>query len=101
MKPIYILNGPNLNRLGLREPQVYGSETLADVEARCAARAKALGFTIVFTQSNIEGDLVTFSTPQGELAARVEERAGPAVPASCGGDPEPTTHWVARLESAA
>ena len=43
MKPIYILNGPNLNMLGLREPDVYGQETITDLEARCAAKAKALG----------------------------------------------------------
>lgn len=48
-----------------------------------------------------EGDLVTFSTPVGELAVRVEERPGPAFPASCGADPEPTAGWVASLESAA
>lgn len=48
-----------------------------------------------------EGDRVTFSTPGGELAARVEERPGPVIPVSCGADPEPTVTWVARLESAA
>jgi len=44
-----------------------------------------------------EGDLVMFSTPAGELSARAEERLGPVVPASCGGDPEPTVGWVASL----
>jgi len=48
-----------------------------------------------------EGDLVTFSTPVGELVMRVEERQGPVVPASCGADPEPTVGWVTSLESAA
>ncbi len=57
-KPIYVLNGPNLNMLGLREPAVYGRESLGDVEARVNARAKALGLSIVFRQSNDEGKLV-------------------------------------------
>jgi 3-dehydroquinate dehydratase-2 len=58
MKPIYILNGPNLNLLGLREPNVYGNETLVDLEARCVAKAKALGFEAVFRQTNTEGELI-------------------------------------------
>ncbi len=45
-KPVFILNGPNLNLLGMREPDIYGSETLADINARCQSRAKALGLTI-------------------------------------------------------
>jgi 3-dehydroquinate dehydratase-2 len=48
MKPIYILNGPNLNLLGLREPAVYGQETIGDLEMRCVAKAKALGQDVVF-----------------------------------------------------
>ena len=47
-KPIYILNGPNLNLLGTREPEIYGSDTLADIEAACAKSAKAEGYDIVF-----------------------------------------------------
>jgi hypothetical protein len=47
------------------------------------------------------GDLVTFATPSGELTARVEQRPGPSVPASCGAEPEPTARWSARLESSA
>lgn len=58
MKPVFILNGPNLNMLGSREQAVYGSETLADLEARCAAKAKVLGLTVEFRQSNVEGELV-------------------------------------------
>lgn len=54
--PIYVLNGPNLNLLGEREPDIYGHETLADVQAICEAAAE--GFTVVFRQSNHEGELV-------------------------------------------
>jgi 3-dehydroquinate dehydratase-2 len=57
-KPIYVLNGPNLNMLGLREPAVYGKESLADLEKRTQTRAKALGLTIEFRQSNVESDLI-------------------------------------------
>ena len=57
---IYILNGPNLNLLGTREPEIYGADTLAMVEARCAAKAKALGLSIDFRQTNIEGELVNW-----------------------------------------
>jgi 3-dehydroquinate dehydratase-2 len=57
-KPIYILNGPNLNLLGTREPEVYGTETLADLEQRCVRKAEALGLAVEFRQSNAESELV-------------------------------------------
>jgi 3-dehydroquinate dehydratase-2 len=57
-KPIFVLNGPNLNLLGEREPHIYGHESLADVEARCVARAKVHGLTVDFRQSNREGELI-------------------------------------------
>jgi 3-dehydroquinate dehydratase-2 len=57
-KSILVLNGPNLNLLGTRQPDVYGRTTLADVEAMCADKAKALGIDIDFRQSNHEGTLV-------------------------------------------
>jgi len=57
---IMILNGPNLNLLGTREPEIYCAETLSDVETRCKARADALGVAIDFRQSNVEGELVTW-----------------------------------------
>jgi len=57
---IYILNGPNLNLLGTREPEKYGNATLADVEKLCRATAERFGLDIVFRQSNMEGELVTW-----------------------------------------
>jgi 3-dehydroquinate dehydratase-2 len=57
-KAIHVINGPNLNLLGTREPEKYGRATLADVEKLCRAAAKRFGFDVVFSQSNIEGELV-------------------------------------------
>jgi 3-dehydroquinate dehydratase II len=57
-KPIYVLNGPNLNLLGVREPHIYGTTTLDQVKALCEARAAQHGRQIVFHQSNHEGQLV-------------------------------------------
>ncbi len=57
-KPVFILNGPNLNMLGTREPEIYGAQTLEDIEALCVKRAKALGYTIDLRQTNYEGEMV-------------------------------------------
>jgi 3-dehydroquinate dehydratase II len=57
-KPIYVLNGPNLNLLGVREPDIYGRTTLDDVRQACVDLGKALGFTVDFRQTNHEGVLV-------------------------------------------
>ncbi|HXV73182.1 MAG TPA: type II 3-dehydroquinate dehydratase [Sphingomonadales bacterium] len=65
-KPVFVLNGPNLNRLGAREPTVYGEATLRQIEQALAARAKALGLTLVCRQSNHEGDLVDWIQEAGE-----------------------------------
>lgn len=65
-KPLYVLNGPNLNRLGTREPEIYGSDTLADIQAACERRAGSTA--VVFRQSNLEGDLVTWIQEAGDKA---------------------------------
>ena len=67
-KPIFVLNGPNLNLLGVREPDIYGHDTLEDVRTRCEARAKSLGRAIVFRQTNREGELIDW-VQEARLAA--------------------------------
>jgi 3-dehydroquinate dehydratase-2 len=57
-KTIYVLNGPNLNLLGKRQPQIYGTATLADIEKLCQDAAQQHGLAVVFRQSNHEGDIV-------------------------------------------
>jgi len=75
-KPIYVLNGPNLNLLGTREPEIYGRATLADIEKACVERAQQLGRTIVFRQSNVEGELVNWLQEARDKAAAVILNAG-------------------------
>ena len=70
MKTVLILNGPNLNLLGTREPQVYGSQTLDDVQALCARACAANGFALDFRQSNHEGELVDALHEAGRLHAK-------------------------------
>lgn len=69
MKTVYVLNGPNLNLLGTREPAVYGSATLADVQALCAQAAADAGLALEFRQSNHEGVLVDWLHEAGRLHA--------------------------------
>ncbi len=75
-KPIYVLNGPNLNMLGLREPAIYGSDTLDDVRKKAEARAKSLSLTIDFRQSNVEGELVSWIQEARDKAAALIVNAG-------------------------
>lgn len=75
-KPIYVLNGPNLNLLGSREPEVYGRETLADVQARCARKAASLGLSVEFRQSNHEGELVAWIQEARQKASGLIVNAG-------------------------
>lgn len=65
-KPLYVLNGPNLNRLGTREPEIYGSDTLADVQLACERRAGSI--QVVFRQSNHEGELIDWIQEAGDQA---------------------------------
>ena len=74
---IAVLNGPNLNMLGMREPEKYGTATLDDVEALCAETAEALGLAIDFRQTNGEGELVTWVQEcRGRAAGIVINPAG-------------------------
>lgn len=75
-KPIFVLNGPNLNLLGTREPHIYGHATLADIEKACAERASQLGRAVVFRQSNIEGELVNWLQEARDKAGAVVLNAG-------------------------
>ena len=76
MATVFILNGPNLNLLGVREPSIYGRDTLGDVEERCTARAAALGLEIDFRQSNHEGQLVDWIQEARESADGIILNAG-------------------------
>jgi len=70
-KPIFVLNGPNLNLLGLRQPEIYGRETLADVEAALGRLAAELGAAVTCRQSNHEGQLVDWIHEAREAAAGI------------------------------
>ena len=75
-KPVYVLNGPNLNMLGLREPHIYGSETLDDVRGMVEAHARGLGMTVSFRQTNIEGELVNWIQEARANASAIILNAG-------------------------
>jgi 3-dehydroquinate dehydratase II len=70
-RTVYVLNGPNLNLLGKRQPGIYGAQTLADVEAECRQEAEAAGLEVVFRQSNAEADLIGWIHEAREAAAGI------------------------------
>ena len=75
MASVLVLNGPNLNTLGTRKPEVYGSTTLADVEEMCRPEAGKLGLDVVFRQSNYEGQLIDWIHETG-AAVKAGESIG-------------------------
>ena len=76
IKPVLVLNGPNLNMLGKRQPHIYGRETLADVEKVCRDEALRVGLTIEFAQSNHEGVLVDLIQAAREKNSAIVINAG-------------------------
>src|SRR5688572_32780965 len=83
-KPVFVLNGPNLNMLGVREPEVYGRESLDDVRKRAEARAGKLGLKIDFRQSNHEGDLIGWIQEARGAASGIILNAGSLTHSSIG-----------------
>ena len=76
IQPIYVLNGPNLNLLGTREPEIYGYQTLEDVRIACETRAAAFDLSIVFHQSNHEGELIDWIHEARSQASAIILNAG-------------------------
>jgi 3-dehydroquinate dehydratase-2 len=76
MKTVHVLNGPNLNLLGTREPSTYGTATLKDIEAALQKKAKAAKVKLVFRQTNREGELVDWIQEAGAAKAGVLLNAG-------------------------
>ena len=76
MPTVFILNGPNLNLLGVRDPSIYGHDTLGEIEERCTARAASLGLEIDFRQTNHEGQIVDWIQEARESADGIILNAG-------------------------
>ena len=83
-KPVFVLNGPNLNMLGQREPEVYGRETLDDVRKRVETRAAKLGLTVDFRQSNTEGEIIGWIQEARAAASGIILNAGSLTHSSIG-----------------
>ena len=75
-KPVFVLNGPNLNLLGTRQPEIYGETTLEAIRGGLEARAKHMGLTIDFRQSNHEGELVDWCQEAAQAACAIIINAG-------------------------
>jgi len=75
-KKIFVLNGPNLNMLGRRQPAIYGRGTLSDIEKACHKRAKALSLSVDFRQTNHEGELIGWVQEAPEKASGIVINAG-------------------------
>jgi 3-dehydroquinate dehydratase-2 len=73
---VLIINGPNLNLLGVREPETYGTQTLDDIQALCEAHGKMIGLNVLFYQSNAEGDMVNWIHEAKTLDAGIIINAG-------------------------
>jgi 3-dehydroquinate dehydratase-2 len=93
MTSVFVLNGPNLNLLGTRKPEVYGTTTLADVEGMCQEEAAKLGLELVFRQSNHEGELIDWIHEAGAAV-----KAGTAIGAVL--NPGAFTHTSVALHDA-
>jgi 3-dehydroquinate dehydratase-2 len=76
MPAVHVINGPNLNLLGAREPEIYGSATLNDIEIVLRERCQQKGVDLIFRQSNSEGDLITWIQEAGRAGATVILNAG-------------------------
>jgi 3-dehydroquinate dehydratase-2 len=83
-KPVFVLNGPNLNMLGVREPEIYGRETLDEVRKKAETRARSLGLTVDFRQSNLEGELIGWVQEARGKAAGIVLNAGSLTHTSIG-----------------
>jgi len=75
MKKILVINGPNLNMLGAREPEIYGHQTIADIEKLCQKAGKELGFSIDFRQSNAEAEMINWIQESGKFSALIVNAA--------------------------
>ena len=106
-KPVLlVLNGPNLNMLGVRQPEIYGRTSLADIEADCRALAEDLGCTLEFRQSNHEGQLIDWIQEAG-AAVKAGNAIGAVLnPVSCSDQRNPNeiataaAKWIARFGAA-
>lgn len=83
-KPVFVLNGPNLNMLGVREPEIYGRDTLDDLRRRAEVRAASLGLAVDFRQTNTEGELIGWIQEARAAASGIILNAGSLTHTSIG-----------------